>query len=329
MLFPVAQLVADLSRTMTLRAGDIILTGTPAGAPVVQPGDVVEVELVGAGRLRNRVVEAPAPLAPVGAMPVASPTARAAAYGPGPRNQPLPPATAALLRRVGTATLSSQLRSRGIDQHSIDGLRPSRPDLRLLGFARTLRYLPLREDVFGRLGGGHNAQKHAVDTLEPDEVLVIDARGEPGAGTVGDILVRRAIRLGAAGVVTDGGLRDTPIVSELDIPVYYRAPHPAVLGRRHVPVDADLPIACGGALVVPGDVLVGDGDGVVVLPRALADEVAAGAAEQERAEQFIAEQVEAGVPLDGLYPMDPATRARYEQWVAERDAADRAAGGTA
>jgi 2-keto-4-pentenoate hydratase/2-oxohepta-3-ene-1,7-dioic acid hydratase in catechol pathway/regulator of RNase E activity RraA len=306
LIFPIGRLVADLSRTMTLEPGDIILTGTPAGSGVVRPGDLVEIELDGAGRVRNRITEAAEPLAPYGVLPGAA------------RNAPLLPSTMEYLREVSTATLSSQLRKRGIDHHTIAGLRPTRPDLRLLGFARTLRYLPLREDVFRRLGGADNAQKRAVDTLQPDEVLVIDCRQDAGAGTIGDILAAAAIARGARGIVTDGGLRDTAAVAALDIPTYYGAAHPAVLGRRHVPVDTDLPVACGGALVNPGDVLVGDHDGVVVIPRSLADEVAAGAATQEREEAFILERVRAGDGLRGLYPMDAARRAEYETWAKGR-----------
>jgi 2-keto-4-pentenoate hydratase/2-oxohepta-3-ene-1,7-dioic acid hydratase in catechol pathway/regulator of RNase E activity RraA len=306
LIFPVACLIADLSRTMTLEPGDIILTGTPAGSGVVRPGDVVEVELVGAGRVRNQVV-AGEPLAPYGVLPGM------------PRNTPLSVSTVDKLRVVSTATLSAQLRKRGINHHVIAGLRPTRPDLRLVGFARTLRFLPLREDVFARLGSGDNAQKRAVDTLQPDEVLVIDCRQDPGAGTIGDILAAAAIQRGATGIVTDGGLRDSAAVAALDIPTYYGTTHPAVLGRRHVPVDMDLPVACGGALVNPGDVLVGDQDGVVIIPPELADEVATAAVAQEDEEWFILEQVRAGESLTGLYPMDAARRAEYERWAGKDD----------
>lgn len=302
LIFPVASLIADLSRTMTLEPDDIILTGTPAGAGVVRPGDLVEVELVGAGRVRNEVVEGE-PLAPYGILPNT------------PRNAALSPSTMDKLRAVSTATLSTQLRRRGIDHHAITGIRPTRPDMRLLGFARTLRFLPLREDMFARLGSGDNAQKRAVDTLQPGEVLVIDCRQEPGAGTIGDILAAAAIQRGATGIVTDGGLRDSAAVAALDIPTYYGTTHPAVLGRRHVPVDMDLPVACGGAFVSPGDVLVGDQDGVVIIPPELADEVAAAAVIQEDEEWFILEQVRAGESLSGLYPMDAARRAEYERWA--------------
>ncbi|NUP04259.1 MAG: hypothetical protein HOW59_40660, partial [Nonomuraea sp.] len=206
-----------------------------------------------------------------------------------------------------------QLRARGIDHHFIEGVRPARPDLRMVGVARTLRYLPLREDVFAEIGGGMNAQKRTVEEIQPGEVLVISARGEHGAGTLGDILAMRALRRGAAGVVTDGGLRDSPSFASLDLPSYYGTAHAAVLGRRHVPMDSQLPVDCGGVLVRPGDVLVGDAEGVVVIPPALVAEVARDAARQEDEERFILERVSEGASIDGLYPLKGAWREAYEQ----------------
>ncbi|MFJ9690736.1 fumarylacetoacetate hydrolase family protein [Kitasatospora sp. NPDC101183] len=319
LLFPIDLLIADLSRSMTLEPGDLILVGTPAGSTVVHPGDVVEVELAGSGRLRNEVVQEAPGAVEYGVLPEATEAARQAAYGsaPEPVPEPVPePAldehTAALLRSVSTATLSNQLRKRGIDHHFIEGVRPARPDLRMVGTARTLRYLPLREDVFAEIGGGMNAQKRTVEEILPGEVLVIEARGDHGSGTLGDILALRALRRGAAGVVTDGGLRDSPSFAGLDLPSYYGVPHAAVLGRRHVPMDSQLPVSCGGVLVRPGDVLVGDAEGVVVIPPALAAEVARDAAAQEDEERFILQQVGEGAAVAGLYPMDATWRARYE-----------------
>ncbi|GIH71967.1 fumarylacetoacetate hydrolase family protein [Sphaerimonospora thailandensis] len=320
LLFGFDLLIADLSRLMTLEPGDIILTGTPTGSTVVGPGDVVEVELEGAGRLRNEIVADPGELAAYGVQPKVSEETRAAAYGTahgpaadsGRPPHPLDEQTVTALRSVSTATLSSQLRKRGIDHHFIEGVRPARPDLRMVGVARTLRYLPLREDVFAEIGGGMNAQKRTVEEIRPGEILVIEARGEHGAGTIGDILALRALRRGAAGVITDGGLRDSPSFSGLDLPVYFGAPHAAVLGRRHVPMDSQVPVACGGVLVMPGDVLVGDAEGVVVIPPGLAAEVARDAARQEDEERFIYERVNEGASIDGLYPMNKAWRETYE-----------------
>lgn len=333
--FPFGRLVADLSQLMTLEPGDLILTGTPAGSSVVQPGDVVEVEVdcPGApgsprtGRLVTPVVAGVDPLLDFGAQPRVDDAQRVEAWGSaaaagiapaaGTAAQQAPLLTDELKSRinsVGTATLSSQLRKRGLNAVSIDGLRPTRPDMRLLGLARTLRFIPHREDLFASHGGGFNAQKRAFDTLGPDDVLVIEARGETGSGTVGDILALRAHMRGAAGIVTDGGVRDIDAVAALDIPTYYARPHPAVLGRKHVPWDTDLTIACGGAAVQPGDVIVGDADGVLVIPPHLIAEIADDAVEQEREESFITAMVAAGESVDGLYPMNADWTARYRAW---------------
>ncbi|WP_022884837.1 fumarylacetoacetate hydrolase family protein [Glaciibacter superstes] len=331
LVFPFERLIADLSQLMTLEAGDIILTGTPAGSSVVQPGDTVEVEVdaptaPGApttGRLVTPVTQGTVPMAPYGAQPKVDDAQRADAWGsPTKAGPPVEPPAFALteeltakINSVGTATLSSQLRKRGLNNVSIDGLASTRPTERMVGRARTLRFIPGREDLFDSHGGGYNAQKRAFDALGPGDVLVMEARGERGTGTVGDILALRAQVQGAAGIVTDGGVRDLAAVAALGIPTYHAGAHPAVLGRRHVPWDTDLTIACGGAAVQPGDVIVGDADGLLVIPPHLLEEVVDAAIEQEREETFIAEMVAAGESVDGLYPMNADWKARYRAWL--------------
>lgn len=327
LVFPFARLVADLSQLITLEADDVILTGTPAGASVVVPGDVVEVEVdapdapghPSTGRLITPIVEGRTALAEYGARPRIDDLQRTEAWGSReaaglPVEFDLDDALRADLLSVGTATLSSQLRKRGYDDVSVDGVRSNRAGARLVGRARTLRFIPFRPDLFADHGGGFNAQKRAFDTLTPGDVLVIDARGEIGTGTVGDILALRALELGAAGIVTDGGIRDYATVALLDLPSFSAGPHPAVLGRRHVPWETDVTVACGGAAVQPGDVIVGDDDGVLVIPPHLVREVVADAIEQEREERFIAEQVARGASVKGLYPMNAEWRTRYESW---------------
>ena len=324
MLFGFADIVADLSRLVTLEPGDLILTGTPTGSTVVNPGDVVEVEVSAgeqsSGRLRSPIVEADYRLEPPGAMPRADDAERAAAYGaahgPPPRDQQAE--VLAGLREVSTATLAALLRKRGLNGLTLDGLRSTRLDARMAGYARTVRYLPLREDLSARSGAGMNAQRRAIEAIRPGEVLVIEARGDATAGTIGDILALRAQVRGADGVVTDGAIRDSAVLAGLDIPVYHAAVHPAVLGRRHVPWDTDVAVACAGVTIQPGDILVGDADGVVVLPPALAAEVLADAREQERQEQFIAERVAAGEPIEGLFPLGERWRPAYESWLAQQ-----------
>jgi regulator of RNase E activity RraA/2-keto-4-pentenoate hydratase/2-oxohepta-3-ene-1,7-dioic acid hydratase in catechol pathway len=362
LLFSFADIVADISRLTTLEPGDVILTGTPTGSTVVRPGDLVEVEVTAVvargddppyppaarsmaetasvssaregrepeylttGRLRSPVEEAVYELSPPGAMPATDDAQREAAYGasgaPGPSDSP-----ADLLRavaRVSTATLSSQLRRRGFNSVTLDRLHATQPGKKMTGFARTLRYVPFREDLFAEYGGtlpggGLNAQKRAVEQVRPGEVLVIEARGDPTAGTVGDILALRAQVRGAAGIVTDGAIRDSQALAAMDMPLYYGATHPAVLGRRHVPWEVNGVIACAGVTVRPGDIIAGDGDGVVVIPAHLAMEVAQDAAEQELQEEFAAAMVARGESVDGLYPLGKRWQSGYQAWLSTRE----------
>ena len=326
-VFPFGELVADLSQLITLEPGDVVLTGTPAGSSVVGPGDVVEVEVDvpgtehSTGRLRTSVAEGTRPLPEFSAQPSVDDHQRAEAWGSrdaaGLEPQfELTEDRIAKLRQVAVATLSAQLRKHGYNQLSIDGVRTDKPGSKIIGRARTLRFVPAREDLFRSHGGGYNAQKRTFDSLKSGDVLVVEARGERGSGTVGDILALRAQVLGAAGIVTDGGVRDHSAVKELDIPTFSGGPHPAVLGRRHVPWDNDITVACGGATVQPGDVIVGDDDGVLVIPPALLDQVLDAAIEQEAEEEWIAARVAEGAAVDGLYPLTGEWRRRYD---AERD----------
>lgn len=334
LLFPFAQLVADLSQLLTLHEGDIILTGTPAGASVARPGDVVEVEVSTAdataggfstGRLATRVTEGTTPFADFGARPKTDDVQREEAYGSREAAGLAPAAVAASvltpelkakLESVATATLSSQLRKRGLNNVSIDGLQATRPDRKVVGLARTLRYVPNREDLFKTHGGGFNAQKKAIDSVNEGEILVMEARGEKGTGTVGDILALRAQVRGAAAIITDGGVRDFSAVAGLEMPTYFANPHPAVLGRRHIPWDTDITIACGGTTVQPGDIIVADSDGILVIPPAIAEELADDCIVQEKEEAFIFEMVRQGNSVDGLYPMNAQWQDRYKEWEA-------------
>ncbi|MCE0538741.1 fumarylacetoacetate hydrolase family protein [Kineosporia rhizophila] len=319
LLFPFGVLIADLSQLITLEPGDVVLTGTPAGSSVAVPGDTVEVEVgvpggVSTGRLVTRVVQGTAPFADFGARPQVDDRQRAEAWG-SPEAAGLPPVLTdelrGLLNEVAVATLSSELRKRGYPHASIDGVHPLTPGTRMIGTARTLRFVAHRPDLFAGHGGGYNAQKRAFDSLKSGEVLLIEARGDATAGTVGDVLALRAHTLGAAGVVTDGAVRDSAAVAAIGLPVFSQGAHPSVLGRRHVPWEVDATITCGGAAVVPGDVVVGDDDGVVVIPAALLDEVVRAAAEQEAQDAWVAAQVAAGHRVDGLFPPNAEWLERY------------------
>lgn len=225
-----------------------------------------------------------------------------------------------MLNACSTATLTFQLQRRGIRSTFMGGLQVSHPEKRMLGYARTLRYVPLREDLQAELGGpGRNAQRRAVEGVEPDDVLVIEARGVPHAATIGDIFVMRTLRLGGAGVVTDGGLRDTPAIYGIDLPVYHLSSHAATLGREHMPLDVDVPVSCAGVFVMPGDIIVGDGEGAMVIPAALVEEVARDSYAQEQEETFAVERVAEGESTIGLFPLSKDRRPEFEAWLAARN----------
>ena len=340
--FSFGQLVADLSQHMTLETGDVILTGTPAGSSVLVPGDTVEVEVdapqaPGApttGRLVTTVTQGTHAFGDFGNKPKATDLQRIEAWGSEEEHaaavaasranpldaepHPLNDEIRSLLKNVAVATVSASLRKRGYVDIFIDGVHPNHEGDQILGVAKTLRMIPFRPDLFKSHAGGFNAQKRAFDSVNPGEVIVVEARGVRGTGTVGDVLALRAQVRGAVGIVTDGGVRDYSAVTEFDIPVFSQGAHPSVLGRKHVPWETDVTIACGGAAVQPGDVIMGDRDGVIVIPPFLLAEVAAEAAAQEQQDEWVAARVAEGEAVDGLFPMNAEWRARYDAELAQQ-----------
>ncbi|MBX5452896.1 MAG: ribonuclease activity regulator RraA [Acidobacteriia bacterium] len=227
------------------------------------------------------------------------------------------------LQGVSTATLTTQLFKRGISNVFMCGVKPLTPAApKLVGPAFTLRNIPARADLVKMevLANPEYPQRKAIEMTPPGHVLVIDSRGEAGAGTVGDILAKRLQVRGVAGVVTDGGLRDTASLAELGFPLYCAAPAAPLSLALHYAVDLQVPIGCGGVAVFPGDVIVGDADGVVVIPQAIADDIAREAAEQEMLEQFLFQRIAEGAALPGTYPPDDETRAAFAAWRAQRAA---------
>ena len=217
------------------------------------------------------------------------------------------------LRHASTATITTQLLKRGFRNTFLAGLTATQPDMRMVGYAFTLRYVPMREDLdLVDIDNTTSAQRLAVEAVGPDDVLVIDARNDVGAATLGNILAERMLVRGAAGIVSDGALRDTSAFREIRLPTYIRATHQTQSTARHHPADMNIPIGCAGVLVMPGDVVVGDADGVVVIPQAVAEDVALASREQELREAFVLEKIRAGASILGVYPMDAKTLAEYE-----------------
>ncbi len=224
--------------------------------------------------------------------------------------------TLALFHTPSTATISAQLMKRGVRSAFMANLTPLNPEQRLVGRAYTLRYLPAREDFDGSLGLDDltNIQRKGVEEVGTGEVFVVDARGDTGAGSMGEILAARILKRGAAGIVTDGAFRDTPGIRALGAPIYCRGMHAYMNTTRHFAADLQIPVACAGVMVCPGDVLVGDGEGVIVVPQAMAAEVARDAAAQEMLETFIREQIDSGASIRGVYPPNAETLAAFAQW---------------
>ena len=224
------------------------------------------------------------------------------------------------LQSISTATLNAILFKRGLRNTYIRGvhlINPSAP--RMVGPAFTLRYIPAREDLdhldaFEHLG---HPQRTAVEECPSGSVFVIDAREDATAPSAGSILITRLMKRGCAGVVTDGGFRDTPAIAKLAFSSYHSRPAAPTSLVRHHAVDLNVPIGCGGVPVFPGDIIVGDGEGVVVIPRAISPGVVADAYEQMQFEMFVQKKVENGESVLGLYPPSAATREDYERWRAE------------
>ncbi len=222
------------------------------------------------------------------------------------------------LRRVTTATVSYQLLKRGIRDIFMQGVAPLDPNCgRVVGEAYTLRYIPARGDIAGvtSLGSTENLARRAIEECPAGSILAVDARREAHCGTLGDILATRLKVRGVAGVVTDGGVRDAEAVRAIGLPVFSAGPAAPASPALHVPAGLQEPVACGGIAVFPGDVIVADGDGCVVVPRALADSVAEDATNQEEIEAFIQKLIAAGRPIIGTYPPDDAVRAEFETWL--------------
>jgi regulator of RNase E activity RraA len=223
------------------------------------------------------------------------------------------------LRRVSTATLTTILYAKGLKNTFMQGVHPVRlGKARMVGPAYTLRMIPSREDVdnlFER-DSRTDLQRITTETIPPGSVLVVDSRGDAGAASGGALLARRMQYRGVAGIVTDGGFRDSPEIGGLSMPAFHRAPSaPPVLVRHH-PEDVQIPIGCGGVAVRPGDIIVGDDEGIVVIPQHLASEIAQSAARKEDIETFIALEISRGRSVMGLYPPDAITLNQYESWVA-------------
>ncbi|MBV8186117.1 MAG: ribonuclease activity regulator RraA [Alphaproteobacteria bacterium] len=219
---------------------------------------------------------------------------------------------------ASTATVSMQMLKRGFRNTAVNGARPVNPKAaKLIGPAYTLRYVPGREDLDQppKPSDSPSAQRQAIEETPAGHVLVIGTEGSTSAGTLGDILALRLKVRGVAGVLSDGAMRDTPVIGKMDFPVFCTAAAaPPSMTSLH-PAETQTPVGICGVAVYPGDVIVADEDGAIVVPSHLADEVARDSFEQERLEKFVAIRVAQGEPIPGTYPPNDETRALYQDWI--------------
>ncbi len=222
------------------------------------------------------------------------------------------------LKSVSVATLTTALFKRGLRNQFIQDVHPLNPaGGNMVGEAYTLRYIPAREDLnpLTVFRNREHPQRKAVEECPPGAVMVIDSRKDARAASAGSILVTRLMQRGVAGIVTDGGLRDSTEIARLDIAAYHHRPASPTNLTLHQAIDINVPIGCGDAPVFPGDVIVGDGEGVVVLPAHLADELADEAVEMTAFEDFVTEEVQKGRSILGLYPAtDERATADFAAW---------------
>src|SRR3954467_12029085 len=219
------------------------------------------------------------------------------------------------LKRISTATLTTVLFKRGFRNVFLQGIfLLNKESPRMVGEAYTLRYIPAREDLdqLGAFEGRGHPQREAIEACPPGHVLVMDARRDASAATGGDILMARLHARGVAGVVTDGGLRDSYTIDQMPWPAYCGARSAPLNLVAHHAVDSQVPIGCGGVPVYPGDGLVGDPEGGVVTPGKSANEVAEEGASQTVFEDWVEARVKEGRSIFGLYPPNPETRAEFE-----------------
>jgi len=222
------------------------------------------------------------------------------------------------LMRVSTATLTTVLFKHGLHNTFLQGLCPvSKATGNMVGPAYTLRYIPARADLdrIEVFADRTHPQRVAVEECPPGHVLVMDSRGDPTAASSGNLLLTRLFKRGVAGVITDGGFRDSPEIAVMSLPAYHQRPSAPTNLIKHHAVDLQRPIACASVAIYPGDVMVGDAEGVVCIPANIADEVAQESYDQTLYEDWVATRMEAGASLFGVYPLtDEDQRKEFQAW---------------
>lgn len=234
-----------------------------------------------------------------------------------------PTSTKEKLKKVSTATIATCLFKKGLKNQFIQGVQPLKSGKStMVGEAYTLRYIPAREDLnpIDVFKDPKHPQRVAVETCPPGSVLVIDSRKDARAASAGSILATRLMKRGAAGLVSDGGFRDSTEIADLEMPSYHQTPSAPTNLTLHQALDINVPIGCGDVAVFPGDIVVGDDDGVIVIPSNIVEEVTEECLQMTLFEEFVMERVNQGQSIIGLYPLiDEGTKALFEKWKEDKD----------
>jgi regulator of RNase E activity RraA len=225
------------------------------------------------------------------------------------------------LKTVATSTLTGALFKRGLRNMFLQDVLPLRVDQpRMVGIAYTMRFIPFREDMNPPNGARRSVQPQAMEECPPGHVLVIDSRGDARAASAGDLYIGRLAARGCSGIVTDGGFRDSEGILKTGLPTYQRRPTSPPSPIVHYPIDLNLPVSCGGVAIYPGDIIVGDCDGVVVIPAAIVEEIAEEAVATTLYDTFAEEEVAKGRSLVGLFPIaGDQAKADFEVWKKKRE----------
>jgi regulator of RNase E activity RraA len=239
----------------------------------------------------------------------------------GPAYERTPAAAVEAMAPVSTATACAHLHQLGITRTFVEGPRPIAPGQRVVGSSVTLQFMPQREDIASGVAQEYVERTTALwavlESIQPGDVLVVQAYGSAYTGCLGDMLVRYFQRRGGAGIVVDGRVRDLPRVSRLGVPIWCTGATPHYASQSDLfPWAYDVPVAVGGVLCLPGDLVVADDDGAVVVPRRVVDQVVERARDHEDWEAYSRMRIDQGAPLSDYYPLTPDSRAEYEAWRA-------------
>ena len=221
--------------------------------------------------------------------------------------------------KSSVATISTALFKRGYRNQFIQGVSPLNPNLsNMVGYAFTVRYIPAREDLntLDVFKNPEHPQRVAIEKCPKDHVLIFDSRKDARAASAGAILVTRLMVRGCAGVVTDGGFRDSAEIKNLEFPSYHTRPSSPTNLTLHQAIDINVPIGCGDVAVWPNDLVVGDQEGVIVIPNKIIEEVSEEVESMTVYEDYVMNRVKAGSTIKGLYPLtDEEQKNKFENWI--------------